>query len=369
MQSTWNIRVLTVVPISLIIVWTIAFLLPSPSDLASQISHRLPSVKVDYHPNADPRTNYNQSKVALLVETRPLAHVPALLLHMISVVPPDWRFIYLGSNESVTHVQASLPVQLHQSSGKLDVLVTSEDFPASSTQEINKLFTSPKFYDDIVHPAEWLLVFHSDSIFCANSAVSLDDWLDYDWVGAPWNANDQFGGHGGLSLRRVSRIRRVLQFQARYEDKAEDRWFTERIGLLPDANMANATVESAFCVGDVWHEKPMGYHLGEKGTKLPKDVWEDPMKRKKIYDYCPEIKMITDMKLERQRCSAEDLEKKKAEEEEKKKAEEEKKKAEEEEKKKAEEEKKKAEEEEGGGREEEGGGREEEGGRRKEEGG
>ena len=143
-------------------------------------------MKIDYHPNREAKTHYNQRKVALLVETRTLGHTTPLLLHMISIVPPDWRFMFLGSDESVKQLNASLPVQMHQSSGKLDVRVTPKEFPATSPQAFNEMFTSPRFYDEVVYPAEWLLVFHSDSIMCANSNRSVDDWLDYDWVGAPW---------------------------------------------------------------------------------------------------------------------------------------------------------------------------------------
>ena len=71
--------------------------------------------------------------------------------------------------------------------------------------------------------------------------------------------------------------------------------------------MANASIEAEFCVGNVWHDRPVGYHLGESKGDMAPDIWNDPLRRKKIYDYCPEIKMIMDMKLERQRCKEEEL--------------------------------------------------------------
>lgn len=242
-----------------------------------------------------------------MIETRPLAYITPLLLHMIAVVPPDWRFMYIGSAESVAQVTTSLPVGLHQASGKLDVMESPAEFPATSGKDVNKMLTDPRFYDELVHPAEWLLVFHSDSIMCANAHMSLDDWLSYDWVGAPWGASDSFSGQGGLSLRRVSRIKQVLHFQTHHaHSKNEDQWLIDRLGLLPDARMANASVAAAFCVADLWHDRPLGYHLGASATRLPPAVWADLARRKAIYEYCPEIKMIVDMKLERQRCPVEE---------------------------------------------------------------
>ncbi|KAI9831624.1 MAG: hypothetical protein M1826_003233 [Phylliscum demangeonii] len=262
-------------------------LLVVPAHIQTQISSRIPTVKIDYHPHRDPCSNWDQSRVAVLVEARLLGQLSALLLHMISVVPPEWRFVYLGSAASVAVVNGSLAVQLHQATGQLEVRVTPPDLPA----DINKLLTSKTFYNDVIDSAaEWLLVFHADSILCANSRVSLDDWVDqgWDWVGAPCGV--------------------------------EDRWLVDRLALMPGARMANASVEAAFCVGDIWHDKPLGYHLGHQalhaaniggggggGPDGPDKhlrrsaVWKNKARRLAIYEYCPEIKLIMEMKLERQR--------------------------------------------------------------------
>lgn len=44
------------------------------------------------------------------------------------------------------------------------------------------------------------------------------------------------------------------------------------------------------------------YHTGWSGARLPDDVWGTAEKRKKIYDYCPEMKITMNMKLEREGC-------------------------------------------------------------------
>ena len=61
-------------------------------------------------------------------------------------------------------------------------------------------------------------------------------------------------------------------------------WFNQRISLLPGAVVANASIEAAFSVERVWHDSPMGYHLGADGN-LPAGVWDDESQRKKIYEY------------------------------------------------------------------------------------
>ena len=117
--------------------------------------------------------------------------------------------------------------------------------------------------------------------------------------------NDPFGGSGGQSLRKVSSIKRVLGFQARLNDGgAEDRWLSTRIGLLPGSKMANATQEAEFSVDRVYHEQPMGYHVPRGSTTGP--VWAETGIRKKIFDHCPEIKMILPMRFTRESCKSEE---------------------------------------------------------------
>lgn len=112
--------------------------------------------------------------------------------------------------------------------------------------------------------------------------------------------DDRFGGNGALSLRRVSAVKQVLRFQTRLHDSdPADRWLSMRMGLLPDAKMAPGSKEAEFSVENIWHDKPMGYRLDHI---LPDSVWGDQAQRKKIYAYCPEVKIIHEMKLERQRC-------------------------------------------------------------------
>lgn len=121
-----------------------------------------------------------------MIEDRPLAYLTPLLLHMISVVPPDWPFLFVGSNDSLRNTSASITVQMHQANGKLE-LIEAPDAGLGVQQVItDRLLTNLTFYQQHVDPAEWLLVMHTDSILCARSEVTMNDWLWYDWVGGRW---------------------------------------------------------------------------------------------------------------------------------------------------------------------------------------
>jgi hypothetical protein len=172
----------------------------------------VPAIKIDLHPNRPPPRPFNDSKVALLIEDRPITHLAPLLLHMISVVPPDWRFLFLGSAQSIAFVNNSLSIQMQVRNGKLDLRELPSVFPVHGQEPLSQTLTNLTFWkwlgrkdawnwenpytEDLDEgqdgtkrrrpQVEWVLIFQTDSILCANSKDSLNDWLHYDWVGAPW---------------------------------------------------------------------------------------------------------------------------------------------------------------------------------------
>lgn len=295
----------------------------------------LPSVSLEYA--SLQKTPYNESKVALLVENRPFPLLAPLMLHFMGVVPPDWRFRFMGSVESVEHINKSMAIQEQVKLGKLDLTYIPANMSTGSQEEISRFLTTLWLYEVVLQPAEWLLVFQTDSILCANSQQNLNDYLEYDWIGAPWNPAGRWGGNGGLSIRRVSAMIDVLRSQVRVPgSEPEDVWLAERLGHRPGSKVANGSVSLTFSgemhtgegahvgngkVGgasgklynstkdaaehgelvhgiDDWREgfyEPMGYHTGGSGNTLHSGIWGTPALRKHIWDYCPEVKMTLNM--------------------------------------------------------------------------
>ncbi|TVY56449.1 hypothetical protein LSUE1_G009309, partial [Lachnellula suecica] len=157
---------------------TFTLLRPSIPDTSS-----LPSISIDYGSNTmtAPASPYNVSKVALLIENRVNPILGPLMLHFMSVVPPDWRFRFMGSLESVEFLNQSRAIRNHVASGKLDLTYIPSNMSTGSQEEISRFLTNLWLYEVVLQPAEWLLVFQTDSMLCANSRQSLNNWLDYDW--------------------------------------------------------------------------------------------------------------------------------------------------------------------------------------------
>ncbi|KAI1375930.1 hypothetical protein F4677DRAFT_106237 [Hypoxylon crocopeplum] len=234
------------------------------------------------------------------------------MLHFISIMPSDWRFLFMGSDSSVSHMNRSAAIREQVATAKLDFTYIPDNVALVSSEDTSQFLSNPWLYKAL-RPAEWLLVFQTDSILCANSPRSVDDYLGYDWVGSPWHTDGTFGGNGGLSLRRVSAILDVLRHSVRANDtEAEDVWLAERLNQRPGAKMANGTLSLTFSgeqyagnpkrvtkgESDDWRDgfyEPMGYHTGSGGTMLHAALWGTLELRKHIWDYCPEVKMVLAM--------------------------------------------------------------------------
>lgn len=205
----------------------------------------------------------------------------------------------MGSDESVALVNASRAVQHQVNIGKMDLTYIPSNMSTGGQEQISRFLTNLWVYETLLQPAEWLLIFQTDSMLCANSNRSLNEWLDYDWVGAPWSPGDRYGGNGGLSLRRVSAISHVLRNQIRLHDSdPEDVWLSHRLGQRVGAKVANGTLELQFSGENCYSSRPMGYHTGTSGLSLGGGNWGSKEKRKELYDYCPELKMMLEMDVE-----------------------------------------------------------------------
>ncbi|KAM4068030.1 hypothetical protein HRG_009675 [Hirsutella rhossiliensis] len=287
---------------SIILTWWVASLLPRFKPAAtSQVAapwRSFPSIKAKWG-NHD--TPYNASKLAVIIDPEPNPLLVPLILHMMAVVPPDWRFLFIGSKASVLAVGRGFGIQVQQAFGRIDLKEVPKPWSIEDDHHRSALWTDLRFYNDVIPGVEWILKFDRDSILCSNSETSLNDWLDWSWAGAA-RSDDGFSGHGGLSLRRVSVIKRVLEFQKWFDDsEPEDDWFAKRLKLLPDIKALSGS-ERAFAVENKLVDKPMGYYARDRGRGLDKEVWKMPETRQKIFDYCPELRYIMDMKLEQERC-------------------------------------------------------------------
>ena len=248
-------------------------------------------------PTSSPLVELDPTRVALIIETRPQSILPAVLAQFIMNVPPAWPVHLVGSEEAFSVVKLSASMARHIRSGKLVLIEIPDFYPVNSSEALSQTLTNLTFYSEFLQPAEWVLFFQTDSMICSASEQSLDDWVEkgYSWVGAPWNF-DVSGGNGGLSLRHIPSIVKVLQNGTRKANSSEweDRWLCDRL-----TNIAPAPIAQTFSVESMYYERPLGYHLRGSGRLIDPEIWANGTRKRQIFRYCPETKIILgNMKLE-----------------------------------------------------------------------
>lgn len=275
----------------------------TPSVLTSSLGFAETYITQDTSADTSTQTTaqspYDPQKLAFMVETRQLPHLPAQFIHMASIIPPEWNLLFMGSPESIQFMLARPAIKNLETSGRLRFMEIPPEYSVNSRENISRMFTDPRLYDTILAPAEHLLVFQPDAILCTNSDQSLNDYLEWDWVGAPWGKTIQFGGNGGLSLRRVSRILKAIEKAGRrpHNDGAlEDLWLVNKMHELDGWHMPNADISKHFSVESVWDDRPLGYHIGWLGVHH-EQIWDEKWQVDHIMEYCPEVKIVLGMNL------------------------------------------------------------------------
>ncbi|EPS36552.1 hypothetical protein H072_9826 [Dactylellina haptotyla CBS 200.50] len=234
-----------------------------------------------------------KDKVALITDTYFTdSHIP-LILHFSHVLGPSWPIVYLTTKKVIDD---HLHPQLKNGSaawtravneGRIELRIIPEDLPfkLDDRNGVNKYLSNAWIWDQLA-PAKHVLLFQADAILCANAHKTVDDFLEYDMVGAPlvpsgWIYN------GGLSLRNRTMMLDIIK-NHNWEKEAvpgdgEDVWFSRHIKRR-GGHIPNNAVASEFACEHGWtievQKHPVGYHKVHK--------WA-PNKIKEISVWCPEI--------------------------------------------------------------------------------
>ncbi|KAG9240111.1 hypothetical protein BJ878DRAFT_401733, partial [Calycina marina] len=259
------------------------------------------------------------SNVATIIEARPLTNLAPLILHFATVLGPDWPIVIFTTNPNTA--PNSAPFVRALDAGRITIKKLPPNISFNVRDEVSEFLTSAWLWEALA-PAPYVLLFQADSILCANSEARVDDFLKFDFVGAPIRPGMGYGDegmNGGLSLRKRSLIleivnkwnwkeERKVAVDAMYPPVAyEDQWFYRKMTLMnieaindhadeedgegrewitwePRVKLPTPEEAMRFSVETMWYERPLGYH----------QVAHWHLERKKEIDqWCPEHRMAT----------------------------------------------------------------------------
>jgi hypothetical protein len=112
--------------------------------------------------------------------------------------------------------------------GRIVIRPLAEGVWFPNWDSVSRFLTTSWLWEDLA-PAEYILLFQSDSVLCSNAIRSVDDFFEYDYIGAPIHPAWGAGYNGGLSLRKRSTIMRVLTDWTYMPGQgSEDQWYYAR---------------------------------------------------------------------------------------------------------------------------------------------
>lgn len=197
-------------------------------------------------------TSTNNSYTAVIIEPREHPALEFVLKNFLHNLNKDWRFIIFHGNKNEKYVNNIIDTQL--SKYKERITLKSLNVDNLTITEYNKLLVSKEFYKDI--PTEIFLIFQTDTLICEEHKELIHTFINYDYVGAPWNNGGV--GNGGLSLRRKSKMLEVIQ-KCPYDGNPEDVYFAES---CPSIYRKKPSFEEAktFSVENVYNDVSFGVH-------------------------------------------------------------------------------------------------------------
>jgi hypothetical protein len=153
-----------------------------------------------------------------------------------------------------------------------NVLYTSLGTDNLSIPEYNKLLTSQTFYHSI--PSETFIIFQTDSCLLRNG---VEEFVMYDFIGAPWPHKNMDVGNGGFSLRNKSFCIKAIQMYEYIPTIMNEDEFFSLCGKKLHANIPHHTIASKFsCELTKTTQIPFGFHKNFEMILVPNiDIYFD----------------------------------------------------------------------------------------------
>ena len=227
--------------------------------------------------------------VAVIVEPRK-ENLSKILQNFINAMPAYTHFqVYHGTNNQ--HVLYDNFKPFIQS-GKISLW--NMGVSNLTMQGYSALLTSEAFWNTV--QSEHVLVFQTDAITCSQSRFKIEDFIGYDFIGAPvstyisilinilFMGKGYITGHsrfynGGLSFRTRSKMLAVLKEYPWDQLSTEDIWFC---AFLPRVGGTLPTKEEA---------RKFSFE-SEKLTTIPWGVHKPRKEYDTLCKICPEFKQV-----------------------------------------------------------------------------
>ena len=214
--------------------------------------------------------NINNKYTAIIVEPRKHKALEFVLDNFLTNLSDEWNIVICHGTNNEDFIKDIIKDKLSKYASRIKLINLNVD--NLTIKDYNNLLVSEKFHSYI--PTEIFLVFQTDTMICPEYKSYINDFLKYDYVGAPWKHLNNTIGNGGLSLRRKSKMLEIIKKCPYNEMLNEDLFFTKE---CPEIDRYFPKWEDAkhFSTETIYEDKSFGLHqlwqnLGNKiDKKLP----------------------------------------------------------------------------------------------------
>lgn len=198
---------------------------------------------------------------AVMIEPRKHAAMEFVLRNFTSNLDRRWNFIIFHGTDNNQWLIDLIDNNFLSDKDRIRLInlgVQNLTYP-----EYNKLCVTASFIELI--PTETFLIFQVDTMICSSERNLIYDFINYDYVGAPWSKENTNNpgcgkvGNGGLSLRKKSKMLEVIKNVPYKINYHEDTYFCI-VNKSIKLNMPSWDEAQLFAMETVYSPKCFGLH-------------------------------------------------------------------------------------------------------------
>lgn len=222
-----------------------------------------------------------------------------MIQNTLNNIPPTWKvqIFKTGKGQSKAGIEINPGLKRLIESGRV------------ITTELPESLWKIKRYQLMAHPWLWehaladkVLVFGGGSVLCSNSPHRLTDFIEYDYIGAPWGFKKGVGGDGSISIRSRKVMLSAINFELakitdpnKKEDAykswgQEDQFFVSRLLEMKKEGISHIKIASKEDTYKFAAINKFVNHTVLAATGILDGAEHDD--RDKFLTFCPELKMV-----------------------------------------------------------------------------
>lgn len=209
--------------------------------------------------------NNNVTNYAFFIDNRPFSYIDVIIKNLMLQLGTDWGLCLYLDHDNVEFYKKIADDHFINPD---QIVWIVDDIKDLNIEKYDEMFTSLSFWESL--PGEKILIFQADTWLLKNN---ISDFLQYDYVGAPWSWHRKrvkVGGNGGLSLRSKSAMIDVLTKQENgtevkrfgYNDEIqrEDVFFSNTMMHNEGYVLPEYGVAKQFSTETMYYHDPVGFH-------------------------------------------------------------------------------------------------------------